>query len=174
MDRMNILRAAYEILENVTPLRLDCGKLCEQACCSNMGDEETGMYLFPGEKDLLVECEGWLSITSLDHIRPGLYLAKCNETCPRTLRPLACRIFPLTPYLTSNEVLQIKIDPRAGQVCPLARDMKRKDLRPEFVKAVRKACTLLISEPSIKEYIQDLSRMLDAYIDLSWYRLERQ
>lgn len=174
MDRINILKTAYEILDKVTPLRLDCGSLCERACCSNNGEEETGMYLFPGEKDLLADCKDWLTITPLDHVRAGLYLARCNESCPRSLRPLACRIFPLTPYLTTNEILQIKMDPRAVQVCPLARGMKRNDLRPEFVKAVRKASILLISDPSIKEYIKDLSRMLDAYVKLPWHRLEKE
>jgi hypothetical protein len=163
MDRLEILKSAYEILEKITPLRKDCGSLCGSACCSSTGEgeDETGMYLFPGEAELLAGNEDWLSITYLEHISPGLYLARCKGACPRNLRPIACRIFPLTPYLTTNEILQIKMDPRADFVCPLARSLSRQDLRPEFVSAVRKASTLLISDPSIKAYITSLSRMLD-------------
>ena len=173
MDRLSILKSAYEILENVTPLRQDCSSLCGQACCigTKSGDEETGMFLFPGEKELLAGCEAWMSITSVGHIRPDLYLAGCKGSCPRNLRPLSCRVFPLTPYLTENEILLIKMDPRAGQLCPLARETDRSVLHREFVKAVRKASVLLISDPGIRAYIRDLSRMLDDYTSLPWYRL---
>ena len=41
-------RYAYSLLEEVTPLPADCGQLCGAACCK--GDDETGMYLFPGER----------------------------------------------------------------------------------------------------------------------------
>ena len=42
------LKKVYKILDNVTPLREDCGKLCSGECCK--GDDDTGMLLFPGEE----------------------------------------------------------------------------------------------------------------------------
>ena len=170
MNRLSVLKTTYEILDKVTPLRLDCGKLCEQACCKG-GDEDNGMLLFPGEEELLANQDEWLTLTPIDHIRSNIYIARCNGTCPRSLRPLSCRIFPLTPYLTENDILIIKMDPRAKQLCPLAREMDKKDLLPEFTKAVRKASALLITESSIKAYIYDLSRMLDEYTNLPWYQV---
>jgi hypothetical protein len=176
MDRLESLKAAYEILESITPLRKDCGSLCQRACCSSAceEEEETGMYLFPGEEELLAGNADWLSIACLEQTSPGLYLARCKGTCPRSLRPLACRIFPLTPYLTKDEILLVKMDPRANPVCPLARSLNRHDLRPEFVTAVRKASLLLIGDPSIKAFIAGLSRMLDSYVNTPWYQLEKR
>ena len=44
-----VLLAAREKLNNVTPLRRDCGRVCSAACCRPLGGEETGMLLFPME-----------------------------------------------------------------------------------------------------------------------------
>ena len=38
----------YNLFDTITPVRADCGVLCERACCG--GDDETGMLLFPFEK----------------------------------------------------------------------------------------------------------------------------
>ena len=168
MDRMEILKTAYEILDHVTPLRTDCGKLCNQVCCQdNDGvEEETGMLLFPGEEELYADCSDWMTLLPVPDIRPDQILARCEGSCPREQRPLACRVFPLTPYLTENDILLIKMDARASSLCPLAGAMDKNRLAPEFIKAVRKASALLITDPSIKEYIRDLSRMLDEYTSL--------
>ena len=168
MNRLEILQAAYKIMENVTPLRLDCGNLCNQSCCQdNDGPkEETGMILFPGEEELFTNCEDWMTLLPIYYTNPNQILARCEGTCPRNRRPLACRIFPLTPYLTEEDILLIKVDPRAGSICPLAKEQDKNILQPEFIKAVRKACNLLITEPSIKEYIRDLSMELDDFTNL--------
>jgi len=173
MNKQTILKTAYDILDNITPLKLDCGSLCGQACCreDNGSEEETGMFLFPGEEELFSDADDWMAIIPVDSIRPGLKLARCNGTCPRDRRPLACRIFPLTPYLTKDEILLVKMDPRAAVLCPLAREMKRNSLRQDFINAVRKASTVLVSDPDIKEYIYFLSEMLDDYTSMPWYKL---
>lgn len=172
MNRLEILKSAYGILEYVTPLRVDCGKLCHQSCCQDNGGskEETGMILYPGEEELFLDCNDWMTLIPIDYSSPNQILARCEGTCPRNRRPLACRVFPLTPYLTEEDILLIKMDPRAGSICPLARKKSRNSLQPEFIKAVRKASTLLISDPSIKGYIRDLSRELDEYSSLLWYQ----
>lgn len=36
---------AYRMLEKLTPLQGDCGKLCGSRCCG--GDDSRGMLLFP-------------------------------------------------------------------------------------------------------------------------------
>ena len=46
------LFAARKILEEVTPLKADCGRVCGAACCASLEGEETGMLLFPGEEAL--------------------------------------------------------------------------------------------------------------------------
>ena len=37
MSEIHAVRAARELLESLTPLKTDCGRLCEGACCK--GDE---------------------------------------------------------------------------------------------------------------------------------------
>ena len=46
-----VLAQCRALLEEVTPLRRDCGALCGAACCSSLEGEETGMLLFPGEEE---------------------------------------------------------------------------------------------------------------------------
>lgn len=161
-------QTAYQIINKTTPLRFDCGKLCGGACCQNLpadeeAGEDSGMYLFPGEEKLL-ETAAFLEIIPVEfEFNPGspIFLATCKGQCDRDLRPLACRIFPLTPYLTPKEILVIRIDPRAIPICPLAGEPDRNNLHPDFINAVRKTCRLLLSDPLIKEYITGLSRMFD-------------
>jgi hypothetical protein len=56
------------------------------------------------------------------------------------------------------------MDPRAAGQCPLTVGAGRRNLQPEFIKAVRKVSRLLLTEPSLSEYITSLSRMLDEYV----------
>jgi hypothetical protein len=130
--------AAYSLLRNVTPLRSDCGELCNHACCQS-GPEETGMYLFPGEEALLRRASFLHIEPSGFEYRPGkkVLFASCEGFCDRSLRPLACRIFPLAPYLTVKDLLILPIDPRAHALCPLARGKGKMELNPMFVKRVR-------------------------------------
>lgn len=171
MNQLEILQSAYKIMEDITPLRVDCGRLCNQSCCQDNddSDEEAGMVLFPGEEELFLDCKDWMTLLPISYTSQNQILAVCNGTCPRKRRPLACRIFPLTPYLTKNEVLQIKMDPRAVSLCPLAREQSLRKLQPAFIKAVREASILLLSDHFIKEYIRDLSRELDKYTNILWY-----
>ncbi|MDD3613868.1 MAG: hypothetical protein WAP98_09765 [Caldicoprobacterales bacterium] len=162
MDKIVLLKMAYSILEKVTPTRLDCGKLCDKACCQGE-DEDTGMILYPGEEKLLASQSDWLIINDLEGLGPLKKLAVCKKPCPRSMRPLACRVFPLTPYLTEDDILLVKIDPRARGMCPLARTMDKKELDPNFIRAVRKAINLVAKNHEIRAYIYFLSRMLDEY-----------
>ena len=42
---------ARALLETLTPLKRDCGRLCGARCCRSLEGEETGMVLFPGEEE---------------------------------------------------------------------------------------------------------------------------
>ena len=48
-----LLLDARRLVENVTPLRTDCGLNCGRACCAPDEDGQGGVYLFPGEEALL-------------------------------------------------------------------------------------------------------------------------
>ena len=127
------------MLQDVTPLTVDCGQLCDGACCA-VTDEITGMYLFPGEKVMYDPMPDWGELHDIDFTYDNgkkVELFTCPGTCDRKLRPLSCRIFPLVPYAKREEKLEIKMDIRGKGMCPLATAMKIEDLNPEFVEKVK-------------------------------------
>ena len=78
----------------------------------------------------------------------------CNGECDREKRPYSCRIFPLFPYTTQTKngvKIEIKIDPRAANVCPL-NDIKMMD--KNFIRAVRRSAKILATD---KEYLRFLT-----------------
>lgn len=153
----------YKALEHVTPLRLDCGTLCQAACCK--GDQDTGMYLFPGEETVL-RTAGFLVISPTELLLDNgqaVLMATCPGECDRAFRPLSCRIFPLTPYLNSKGILEIKMDPRAKPFCPLARNISVGDLEPAFIDAVKEICQRLLDNEREREFLACLSDVLDDF-----------
>jgi hypothetical protein len=64
MNAKKLYKHIYKLLEDVTPIKADCGKLCNAACCE--GDDETGMYLFPFEETMYDGTEKWLKIYDSD------------------------------------------------------------------------------------------------------------
>lgn len=155
----------YRELNRCTPLKFDCGKLCNQACCR--GTEENGMWLFPGEEELFEEVTAF-KIRPTGRELPGGRTLKwlvCQGVCSRMMRPLSCRIFPLTPFLNDKGFVMVDVDPRAKSICPLA---KGKDfLQPEFVRTVAWVCRELAKEPDILEYYRVLTAEIQEYRDVA-------
>lgn len=145
------LREARSLLETVTPLGADCGQVCGGRCCRPHGDS-VGMRLFPGEERLLPESGYALTATE-----NGL-LCTCNGTCDRVYRPLACRIFPLFPYVTETGRIHAVYDPRAYRLCPLVQQCARVQLQREFVRAVRRAGRLLMGDAACRTFMENNSR----------------
>ena len=157
----------YKLFDNSTPLRVDCGKLCGKACCDG---DDSGMLLFPGEEAVYTLLEpDWAKVDETDMIysyKGKDYNAKilfCKGNCNRFQRPLACRIFPLTPYLDASGNLDVIIDPRAYQVCKLAQLMSIDEFDQNFVKNIKRAFSLLIKNKRIYEYMKMYSEYIDDY-----------
>ena len=145
------LAEARAMLESVTPLKRDCGRVCGAACCSSMEGEETGMMLFPGEEAIYQGRPGWrITVTSRGT------LLFCPGVCRREERPLACRIFPLLP-VPEGDGVRVVTDLRAKAVCPLARQGKSA-MDPAFVVAVRKAGERLLEVPEQKAALMALGQ----------------
>ena len=151
MDTDLVLRARALIGER-TPLTFDCGALCGAACCRPDEDGQGGMYLFPGEESLLPGAG--------DGLAP-IYV--CDGRCRREDRPLACRIFPLTP-VRKRDGWGVKIDRRARAMCLLSRFGTR-GLDPEFVRAVRAAVRLIASDAQGEAFL-DAWAQLEAQYEL--------
>ena len=130
------IRALHLALETVTPLYGDCGLRCGAACCAPDEDGQGGVHLFPGEEALYRGAD-WARIAPSGWIAEGrdVPMLVCGGTCPRLLRPLGCRIFPLAPRYKAGRV-GIMMDYRARVMCPLAR-FGVSALAPEFTGAVQ-------------------------------------
>ena len=152
---------ARQALATLTPLKMDCGKLCGAACCH--GDEEGkgGMVLFPGEEALYPATGPDHALLTPCPTFPGQFLYTCDGTCLRSARPLACRIFPLTPRIREGK-LALEMDVRAWPVCPLM-ECGLNGLSAAFVKAMREAMESLAQDEACLAYMKKLSEYLEQF-----------
>lgn len=160
MDALDAVSQARRMLRDVTPLRRDCGNICGAACCQSDEDGQGGMLLFPGEEALYDPLPPDFSLTRDDSVLPGMRLLTCSGRCDRALRPLSCRMFPLTPVLLEEdgrERLRVRVDPRAFAVCPLSAQGVR-GMAPEFGRTVLDCARLLCQCEKHKAYFRALAR----------------
>ncbi len=144
------LRKAYRLLEDTTPLHTDCGALCEGACCK--GSDEDGMWLFPGEKELLKD-------TAFKYPDGSADIVVCGGSCIRKQRPLSCRIFPLFPIVrTWSRTGAVKADAvfdiRALRICPLAKE-DSECIDPSFRHRVKLMTRVLCHDKEMRSFISE-------------------
>ncbi|MDD3168729.1 MAG: hypothetical protein PHC91_04590 [Eubacteriales bacterium] len=175
--RKNTYQAIYRLLNRVSPLPTDCGQLCSSACCNCGGDgcsEESldfdmGIYLLPGEEKLFTRKEDWLKWNieyAEDYEFPAswsgkVYFVRCKTPprCPREMRPLQCRFFPLAPYLTENGELRLILSTaELPYQCPLIAE--KIPLQNDFVKATYTVWKHLIRDPLIRDLVEMDSKVI--------------
>ena len=157
MNPKKLYKHLYRLLDDATPIKADCGKLCGSACCD--GDEDTGMYLFPFEEVMYSGKERWLKIYDSDFFVGGnaVKIAICNGRCEREKRPLSCRIFPLFLYSGG----ELKADFRAKHICPLAAaNIETDEYNPQFTKNVRKVFNILKKFSQTSAYIKETEKII--------------
>lgn len=156
----------YKKLNLRTPLKTDCGCLCENACCVDLDGEELGMYLFPGEEEMF---EGKVNFSidesELEYADKKAKILFCKPYCNRKERPLSCRIFPLFPYITREGELKVIVDPRGRDLCPLYKK-ELSEFNSSFVRGVRHIGEILVSENECYEFLYELSRLIDEEIEI--------
>ncbi len=157
----SILRA-YEIIGDLTPLIADCGATCGAACCQTDEDGQGGVFLFPGEREMLEECD-WGRIVR-HQFGPMLV---CEGPCDRDKRPLGCRIFPLTPVRGRNGKWTVRIDVRARPVCPLV-SSGISGMDPEFVRGVRDALRVIAETETGDAFLEKWVELEEAYRKPLW------
>ncbi len=160
------------ILGGLTPMKSDCGLLCGKKCCS-VREEGQGMYLFPGEESMYPEGSHWYSVEQseeeVQHFtgkRP--FILRCNGSCPREERPMACRIFPVAPYLTAAGELEIVLDDDALFLCPLVRQKNIEDLDTDFLEGVEKVWAHLIEGELTRESVRSYSARIEQQAGDPW------
>ena len=153
------IKKAWQILDSVSPFDEDCGKACGSRCCT--GDEHCGMLLLPKEDELLQEAGA--DFLKFGKNEDGDIYAVCSGECERSLRPFACRIYPLfaLPFIDDNgNIIRIKMikDPRAESVCPIAAaDLK---VNYKFERAVRCAVRMLLSNETLKNAYSEITKQI--------------
>ena len=160
------LKAARALLSDLTPLKSDCGRLCEGACCQPDETGLNGMLLYPHEEKLYRKTIEGFAFTLLDD--DGLYKGGkrlvCEGVCPREHRPLACRIFPLRMRVNATDdspSVTAELDPRAWAVCPLLEEGGLRAMRSDFIKAVETAGEILCANTEIFTALLNEQRALD-------------
>lgn len=167
MNSAYVYLQLYRLFDARTPLRADCGKLCSSVCCKG---EDSGMFLFPGEKEVykllkpggmrIEESDLTYKYNGREYGTPILF---CGGDCDRYIRPLACRIFPLTPVLDEDGKIEIITDPRAKSICPLAKTLYEDEYDADFVKAVRKTFMLLSKNKRVRAFLKEYTRYIDEF-----------
>jgi len=158
--KLKLFTKTYSLLENITPLPVDCGQLCDGACCK--GEEGAGMLLFPGE-EALFDGKAGFEIVDTEYVLPSGYVVKlllCSDICDRKERPLACRIFPLLGFWIDDKI-EVRIDPRAREVCPLAFVGIQEGITTEFILKVKKVFEILMKDARCEEFIKIMTAQLD-------------
>ena len=154
----------YNSLENVTPLKKDCGILCDGICCKD-GEEKTGMLLFPFEEKMLQNEDYEIEDSNCEYGESQkAKILFCKGECNRKFRPLACRIFPLVPYKKEGKPLKLIMNPLAKGMCPLARSLEVEQLEPSFIKNVYKAMNRILKLKDGEDYIKMLTEISDDYL----------
>lgn len=165
----------YEMLDKVSPIDGDCGKLCGSLCCTcdenDASDEfDMGIYLLPGEDKLFTKKEDWLvwsTERAEDYEYPDswhgkVYFIHCKTppVCDRGKRPIQCRTFPLAPHLTEDgSLVMITYSGGLPYECPLISDSIK--LNDDFVKTTWDAWNILITDPLIYDLVEMDSRYRD-------------
>lgn len=168
--KKNTYKAIYRLLDKVSPIDGDCGKLCGAACCTCGGDSqeqdgldyELGMYLLPGEEKVFTKKEDWLKWNTEyaeDYDFPDswfgkIYFIRCKTppVCERNKRPLQCRTFPLAPHIDENGELRLILSTtELPYVCPLIENNIQ--LNEDFIKATYTVWKRLIKDRLIYDLI---------------------
>lgn len=154
MDHKRLYEKIFKIIGNETPLKADCGKVCDCACCK--GDGNTGMILFPYE-----ETELFVKSTA-----DGNRLAVCNGTCDRSKRPLACRIFPFQITVNEKNRTFVELDQRGRGICPLITLGDQVEFNKKFISRLKKVGKLLKKDEKILEFLKKQTEETDQILKL--------
>lgn len=148
------IKKVYEIFEKVTPVKYDCGKICNKKCCK--GNDKDGMLLFPGEEEIFRENNNFEVFYDNGY---ESFSVCCKGPCNRDERPLSCRIFPYFIYADEKSgKLSAAPDIRALGYCPLV--SKKYEFDRKFLRALRISSLKLSENAEIVDFLQKITKKL--------------
>jgi len=160
----------YEILNRVSPVDYDCGKLCNQRCCTYDGKDYSNddliIYLIPGEEKMFESSKSFevkhFDIKEINYPhswKEGVYTVKCLNPpkCERQIRPIQCRTFPLIPHIDkSNHFYLIFDESEYPYECPLIKE--NISLNEDFINETYKVWRLLLKNKLVYDLVDMDSR----------------
>lgn len=155
----------YSQLNEITPLQVDCGELCQSACCSLEVGE--GIYLFPEEECMFTPQPDWGKIKISNEMK----IIECNGHCRRDERPLFCRIFPLFPYIDHTGEMKIIFYSPMNFICPLIKLGEFEMLAPDYLEEVAEISNELAKHPITRPFLEKISREIDEFRKEPWANL---
>lgn len=156
MNSTQLLLEAIEIIGDATPLKFNCGTLCDRACCVCDGH----MMVFPGERKLLENQAYFFARANLKSYG-DIDIVTCDGTCNRDYRPFSCRIYPLAPKVVNDKIF-VRLDVRGRPTCPLCHK-QISALNIDFVEKVKKSLLHISKDDDIKKFLYALSKSIDMF-----------
>lgn len=153
--QIDLIQKAYLAMGDKTPMRTDCGQLCNAACCFADEDGQGGVCLLPGEEQQL-QGIGWGEIVHDEQMNAPMLM--CTDMCDREIRPFLCRIFPLCPVIGKSGKWTVRMDARARAVCPLSASGLN-GLDPDFVRGCAKAVQIIAEDPEGEAFLKKWSEI---------------
>jgi len=155
----------YHRLNEITPLVVDCGELCSSACCNQ--EYGQGVFLFPGEEIMFEGKSSWSPIIQVE----GRQALNCEGVCERNERPLFCRIFPLFPYISTEDTVEIIFYSPMSYLCPLIKLKDFSILAEDFLDEMEDIADSLIAQPECLSFLKQISREIDQFETEPWTKL---
>ena len=169
-----LIEKIYELLDGVSPVDFDCGKLCGEICCVYDGEDYANddliIYLLPGEEKIVKSSDNFELIYIEDagevkypfSWKSGVYGLKCLNPprCQREIRPIQCRTFPLIPHINKDdELLLIFDESEFPYECSLIHD--NIELNYDFIQKTYWAWEILTRNKLVYDLISMDSRKRD-------------
>ena len=164
------IKKIHKVLNRVSPVDYDCGKLCGEICClyddEDYSNDDLIIYLLPGEEALYENSESFeLKHFTLNEIsypyswKDGVYTVKCLNppNCQREIRPIQCRTFPLIPHIDKNNHFYLIYDESQYPFrCPLIENSI--ELNEDFITETYKTWRFLLKNRLIYDLVDMDSR----------------
>jgi hypothetical protein len=151
----------YEWTADDSPLASDCGQLCNGICCSDT--EAYGIYLLPGEESVFTREEDWLGWETQDSQDSGfpdswegpVYFLSCNGKCDRSMRPMQCRTYPVSPHITTDgQFILILETLETSYHCPMIENPLYLELfSKQWLHNLYRSWAMLLNDPLIYDLV---------------------
>ena len=130
------------------------------------------MYLYPNEEELYLKNVNFGKVFESDFTyeyegqEKIVKIFICHKPCNRDFRPLACRIFPFTPYIydeENEEKIEIILDSRADRMCPLSINAEKIKFDDKFLDKLAECFSLCLENEEFYAFVKAQSELINDF-----------